>query len=72
MQLSVIIKIPQAALKLCLWYFMSGHITMITAIITEVKFGENLSLEGLMSESGEYYVGVPQLSSCFQFDRNQA
>ncbi len=72
MRLSVIIKVPQAKFQCCLWYFISGYITMITAIITEVKFGENLSLEGLMSESGEYYVGVPQLSSCFQFDKNQA
>jgi hypothetical protein len=45
---------------------------MITATVTEVKFGASLSLEGLMTEDGEYYVGVPQLSNCFQFDKNQA
>ena len=44
---------------------------ILTAVVTEVPIG-NTSVEGLMTEDGTFYVGVPQIALRFQFDKNQA
>ena len=43
----------------------------IKAEITQVAIG-TLSLEGLMSENGDFGVAVPQITEKFRFDKNQA
>jgi len=43
----------------------------IKAEITTVAIG-SLAVQGLMSEIGEFGVAVPQITECFQIDKNQA
>lgn len=40
--------------------------SIITAVITQVPIG-NTSVEGLMTEDGTFYVGIPQIAEQFQF-----
>lgn len=45
--------------------------SILTAIVTDVPVG-HLTIPGLMDENKEFYVGVPQVVSQFQFDSRQA
>lgn len=45
--------------------------TILKADVTQVNLG-NFSIDGLMDDQGNYYIAVPQISSVFSFDSNQA
>lgn len=45
--------------------------TIITAVVTEVPIG-NMSVEGLMTGDGTFYIGIPQAADLFDTSRNTA
>lgn len=45
--------------------------SIITAVVTEVPIGNTL-VEGLMTEDGAFYIGIPQIAEKFQFIKTNA
>lgn len=45
--------------------------SILTAVVTQVPIG-NTSVEGLMTEDGVFYIGIPQVADLFEVSRNTA